>query len=305
MMNGQSVAMLGRILLALWLALGGVYFLPQSQAQAGTPADAYTIERYYSENVTEQSTANTTFQDAVTLTFTPPATANYTVIASALTNNSDTNYSTVVQLIIDGTNYSETYHKPVDAALNWRSFGAHKVHSFTGATEHTVKIQYRTENAAGTAYIQRVAIAVVEVTNFYDVAQETEISTTSASYVDAVTFTFTPPVQADYLILVTANLRSSTSGKNAAMQWTIDGTADPNSEVIQPGTNYMSWGHIERENLTAASHTFKIQYHTESPSTAYIKSARITAILLTDLGSDQYQESEAESKTTSSTYVDK
>ncbi len=294
--------MLGRILLALWLALGGVYFLPQSQAQAGTPDDVYTIERYYTENVTEQTTTSTTFVDALTLTFTPPATANYTVITSALTNNSDTNYATVVQLVIDGTNYSETYHKPVDASLNWRSFGAHKVISLTGGITHTIKVTYRTENAAGTASIMRVAIAVLEVATYYNAESNSENTTTSTSYVDAVTLTFTPTA-GNYLILLTANVVSGTSGKSAFVQWTIDGT--PDSEFEQPGTNYMSWGAIETENLTAAPHTIKIQYHTQNPATAYIKSARITAILLTDLGATQYAESEAESKTTSITYVDK
>ncbi len=68
---------------------------------------------------------------------------------------------------------------------------------------------------------------------------------------------------------------------------------------------FASWSALERENLTAASHTFKIQFHTANPATASIRNARITALLLADLGTVQYAESEAESKTTSTTYVDK
>jgi hypothetical protein len=42
-----------------------------------------------------------------------------------------------------------------------------------------------------------------------------------------------------------------------------------------------------------------------NPATAYIKNARITAVLLTDLGGNQYAESAAENATQSTTYVDK
>ncbi len=299
LMNAISVAVV--------LALGWVLLLPQSQTQAGTPDDSYTIERYYNEYTSQQQTDSTTFVDAVTVTFTPPTSKDYLVIVSALTNNDSTAYSTVVQLVEDTTSYSETYHKPVDASLNWRSFGAHKVFSLTGSTPYTFKIQYRTElgDSTATAYIQRAAITVVEVSNYYNGEQETEIGTTSTTYVDAgtATITFTPPTQADYLILLTANVITSTSGKSTFVQWTIDGT--PDSEFQQPGTTYMSWGAMEQENLTAVSHTITIQYHSESPATAYIKSVRVTAVLLSDLGVKEYAESETESFTSSITYVDK
>ncbi len=303
--NREGIIMLGRVLLALLLAFGGVGFLPQSQVQAGTPSDNYTIERYFNEYPSQQQTDSTTFVDAVTLTFTPPTSKDYLVIVSALTNNDSTSYPTVTQLVEDTTTYSETYHQPVDASLNWRSFGAHKVFSLTASTSYTFKIQYRTELGDGTAtaYIKRVAISVMEVANYYNAEQEAEISTTSTSYVDAVTLGPFTPTAGDYLILVTANLKSGTSGKAAYAQWLTDGTLE--TEIVQTGTTYMSWGAVEQDNLTAAPHTFTMQYHSSSPATAFIKSARITAVLLADMGSGQYVESEAESSTTSITYVDK
>ena len=61
---------------AIWitLALVGALSLPQSQVQAGAPDDSYTIERYYTETVddTQQTTTETAWQDALTLTVTPP-----------------------------------------------------------------------------------------------------------------------------------------------------------------------------------------------------------------------------------------
>ncbi|MDZ4230246.1 MAG: hypothetical protein U1B77_00325, partial [Dehalococcoidales bacterium] len=199
--------------------------------------------------------------------------------------------------------YSEAFHQPVNASLNWHSFASHKVIQLTGGSSHTVKIQYRTENAAGTAYIKNAALAVIEVTNYYTAEQETEITTTSTSYVDAVALNFSPSSQADYLMLVSADLASTSAGKDADAQWTIDGVAD--SGVVHNGTNYMCWSSVERENLTAASHTFKIQYKTSVPASAKIRYARITAVLASDLGFLRYAESEAESVTQSITYVDK
>ncbi|MDZ4230343.1 MAG: hypothetical protein U1B77_00825, partial [Dehalococcoidales bacterium] len=91
------------IMLAVALVLVSVPLFPPAPVQAGTPDDAYTIERYYTENANEQSTTSTTYQDALTLTFTPPVTKDYLVIATALNNNSSTSYATVAQFTIDGT----------------------------------------------------------------------------------------------------------------------------------------------------------------------------------------------------------
>ncbi len=305
--NREGIFMLGRVLLALLLAFGGVGFLPQSQAQAGTPTDNYTIERYYAEDDSEQTTTNTTMVTAIEINFTPPGTGtkDFLIIATALTNNSSTAYYTETHLMIDSTEYSSTRHTPVDASLNWRSFGTHKIHTFTLGSSHNVSIDFNTENAAGTATIKRVKLIIIEVTNYYNAVQETEISTTTTSYVDAGTanLTFTPPA-GDYLILVTANLRTGTVDKDAAATWILDGSGSEH-EVIQTDPENMSWGTIELENLTATPYTIKIQYHATAPATAYISSARVSAVLLSDLGNFQYAESEAESKTRSTTYVDK
>ena len=290
------------VALALLLSYGGVSFLSSSQVEAGTPDDSYTIERYYTENAAIQSTSSTTYVDAVTMAFTPPNTANYTVIASALTNNDSTSNSTVVQLLIDGTGYSEAYHTPIDTTLNWRSFGTQKVELFD-STSHTVKIQYRTTDAANDAYIQKAFLSVVEVTNVHNAESNAPQDNSTTGYVDAVSLTFNVPTTADYLILNTANLKNSGATKSSYMRLLIDAAED--TELEQVGTSYMSWGNMERENLTTGSHTLQIQFKTQGGSTATIKHARVTAILLSDLGSNNYAETEAESKTTSITYVDK
>jgi len=298
----RSFAILASLLslAALFLSAGA---LP---AKAGTPDDSYKPERYYTQAIDEQTTTSTSFQDALTLTFTPPSTKNFLVIASALTNNSSTSYSTIVQLDIDGTAYSTSYHKPVNTSLNWLSFGTHKVISATGGVAKTAKVQYCTENALGTAYIKRVAIAILEVSNYHDAEDETENTTMENLWQDAVTLNFTPAAQGDWLILATANIANSEDREYTKARITLDGTALAwDNELKHYGPAYMSWGYMEKENLTAEAHTFKIQYATSGEGTAKIKNARITAVKLADLGDSNYAESSGSSSTSSTSYVDK
>jgi len=114
------------VVAALVLGMLGALGLSAMIANAGVPDDTYTIERYYSDNVSVGSTTSTSYVDIVSCSFTPPTTKDYLIVFSALTNNSSTAYSTIVQANINGTGYSETSHRPVDATLNWRSFGGQK-----------------------------------------------------------------------------------------------------------------------------------------------------------------------------------
>ena len=297
----RSLVKLSR--LVLLLAFAGVFFLYSSEVHAGTPDEDYKPERYFTTNIDQQQTTSTNYQDALTLTFTPPTTKNFLVVAQALTNNSLTSYSTVVQLLVDSASYTETYHKPFDASQNWRCFSTHKIISATGGNSYTIKIQFKTENATATAYVKRCFITVLEVSNYYTSESNDESSTTQSIYQDKTTLTFTPPTQADYIFLAVADTYNIISGKSAYAQFTIDGTSDVELETVN--SPYSCWAHISKENLTAQSHTFKIQYKTDSAGTTYIKDARITAALATDLGDQQYAEDPSESRNSSTTYVDK
>lgn len=238
---------------AFVLGMLGVLGLPATLANAGTPDDTYTIERYYSDSVSVQSTTSTAYVNAISCNFTPPTTKDYLIVFSALTNNSSTSFSTIVQLNINGTGYSETFHLPVDATLNWRSFGGQKVITANANVAQNISIQYKTENAAATAYIQRSSIAVIEIANYQNAEANTETSTTSRTYVTKATLTFTPSAAADYLVLATANSYNSVTKKDCYVELITDNV--PDMELTTTNSPYASWADAHVRNFSVAEHT--------------------------------------------------
>ncbi|MFH1775366.1 MAG: hypothetical protein ABH839_01725 [Chloroflexota bacterium] len=279
---------------------------------AGTPDDDYKPERYYISNAAQQTTTLDAYDDntnnALTLTFTPPTDKDFIVIASALTNYETIDNSTIVRLAlgptVSPTGYSETYHQPRDILLNWRGFGTHKILEATGGISYTAKIQYHAEVAGETAYIKRCAIAVLEVFNYENAESNGESTLTTSDYAtgNKLTLGFTPGTEADYIIFATANMKNGTSGKGTLSELTLNTVQDAEVEVVD--TNYASYAYMEKETLSAALKTFDINYKSEGTSTAYIKDARITAVLADDFGDFYYAETEAEGDGTDLDYYD-
>ncbi|MFC2018866.1 hypothetical protein ACFLU4_02770 [Chloroflexota bacterium] len=283
-------------------------------ASAGTPDDSYKPERYYAADASTQTTTLAVYDndtnDALTLTFTPPADKDFIVIASALTNYQTINNSTILHLLLgptlsEKTSYSETSHKPIDTTMNWRGFGTHKILSATGGTSYTAKIQFKSEvgGVGETAYIKRCAIAVLEVFNYESVESNGESYGTHTVYSSGnkVTLNVTPSEEADYIIFATANTYNLTENKGTLAQIAKDVTGQ-DTEIETVTEVYASWGYMERETLAAVQHTFTMDYKSEAGGTAYIKDARIAVVLASDLGANQYAESEAASETELNTY---
>lgn len=292
------------------LALGVVCFLPQSQVQAGTPTDSYTIERYYSESITQQTTTdNTTFQDAVTLSFTPPVTKDYIVIASALVTNSSTSYYTEAKLVIDGIDYGINQFQPAGVGTdNYITFSDARIMSLNN-TSHTIAIKYRTNDALGTAYIKNATITVIEATNYHFQEATTANSTASTTYVTQLTLNFTPQA-ADYLVIARADLSNVDAGYYCKAQLLYDGATSLGEQSWEErtGLQYMSFAVAKKLAFTAEPHTLAIQFMSEHAGhAAYIKNARISVIKLSDIDGDnlnKYAEVDTEGSTKSITYVD-
>ncbi|MFC2058933.1 hypothetical protein ACFLTS_04740 [Chloroflexota bacterium] len=294
------------------LVVAAFFMLPQP-VLAGTPDDTYTIERYYAQAADLQQTRSTTLGAAVTLTFIPPSTKDFVIIASALVNNESTSYYTQTTLDINTVDYSDSYNRPVDTANNWVSFGSHKVITCIGGQTQTIKIEYCSEIDTSYAYIKRASIIALEVledgdNNCVNIESNIESENSTTSYVPKVTLTFTPPEQQDYLLLATANLSNSGVKKATLVQLTQDTISTGGYEHEED--IYSSCGSAAViENLSADQHVFAIEFASESTSyTALIKDARITAIPMADLadpGLYQYEGVEAASENITTTYADK
>jgi len=130
-------------------------------------------------------------------------------------------------------------------------------------------------------------------------------STTLTSWQDKVTLTFTSVASA-YLVMASAELRGSSTSYDMEAQLTIDGTTYASLDTRPDETATDLYSHhfatFKAINLTAASHTFIIQYRSSSSmGTCSIQHARIAVFRIFDYA---YAENEG-SQTVSGGYANK
>ena len=259
----------------------------------------------YAESLVQSSTTSTTYQDKVTLTFTPPTAGDYIIIADAEVAGSSTFYNAKACLNVAGTVYQELIYR-VKATTNWYPFNALK--RLTLSSQITIKIQYSSSNTAATAYIRNARLIVFKLPSEYT-ESEARTTTTSTSWQSKVTLTFTPASAGDYLIIATANLDGSSTSYDVKCQLIQDGST-VHASVVRRTTNSAArynFGVMRKVTLTAESHTFDLQYCSSSTSgTAGIGYAHTIAIRLDQFPKSYYNESETESTTASAnTWYDK
>lgn len=122
---------------------------------------------------------------------------------------------------------------------------------------------------------------------FYQTSSTGESTTTSSSYQDKATLTFTPDASSTYLIIATwlYQKQQSTISPCTAQLYDATGSASLSEQIYYPrdATDYMPGGCA----VTAAfgsspsSQTYKIQYKSDGTYNGAIKQARIIAIKLT------------------------
>lgn len=239
---------------------------------------ALEVSNYHTAELDEAaSTTSSSFQDAVTLTFTAEA-ADYLIIATGDISNSSTSTSTEAQVTQDGAATS-LMRQELQVANEYETYGMIRKVTLTAAS-HTFKIQYRTTDDTG--YIDDARITAVKTSDFSDVQYgetEAESNTTSTTYQDKNTLTFTPGAQGHYLVVSSALIKNSTGARYVYGNYVLDGsTLAEQSYYTKDGTDYVPMFHLERDELTKASHTLKIQYKIGTTGTAYIKNARSVAI---------------------------
>lgn len=118
--------------------------------------------------------------------------------------------------------------------------------------------------------------------------------------------TFTPEVPVYYLIIGTAELGGSSSSYSVLARMNIDGTscADFTREPDQTKIFINHFATQKVVNLTAASHTIKIRFRSESSSAhAYARRARILAIPLSGFAFQEVASTQSVN-TTYATYQD-
>jgi hypothetical protein len=105
-------------------------------------------------------------------------------------------------------------------------------------------------------------------------------TTTSATYGSKVTLTWTPPVAANYEVHISCEgmIDSTITSRTIGIQFLLDAAVINGPMLYTPSaaSQYESFTTIYYVALTAASHTFDIQFNcSNSLSTASIRNARI------------------------------
>ena len=295
--------------------LGSTQLVSGSLANLQSDDGDYMTFRSYSnydfqfaESLEESSwNANTEYQDKVILTFTPPTSADYIVIATAEVQGNCMSPPDVKARLYNGTSTWQELIYRVKDITDWYPFSALKrVH--LPASSQTIKIQYAISQTTSSVRIRNARLYAFSLSSEY-AESEAESSSTSTSWQDKVALTFTPSTSGDYLIIATANLGGSSTYRSTLVQLIQDSSIVHAGPIKEPSTDEAryTFGVMRKINLDATSHTFKIQYRTEGASkTAYISYAHIVAIRVDQFSNNYYAESEGESgPAASNTWYDK
>jgi len=232
----------------------------------------------------EQAVTSGTYVDIVSKTFVLSTPGVYLILATAEVNAASTAYSISTRLEIDGE-AKDIMATEGEAVTDYEIFAAHNVTALSAAS-HTVKIRASRETT-GTMYIRRARITAVRLTDYYDYrtsGSEQLSSTTSTTWVDKATLTFTPSTQGDYLVMATAkiSLTTSSAGIQPAINFTMDGAQIGYWQAgLSDATDFLAFAAMVNVPLSAVSHTFKIAYRTTNAFfMASIRDARIVAARL-------------------------
>ncbi|MBN2240075.1 MAG: hypothetical protein JW712_09900 [Dehalococcoidales bacterium] len=291
----------------------GVIVLTPPETVLSDPAGV-TVPRYYANWEEEWRTSSATFVDVepstgyfpLTLTFTPPDTANYLVVVCFSLSNSNTNYTTSVQVLLNSTQLFSQGYSP-NSAIDYVTSGFTKILNLTGGTSYTLQTQLATSNNMGTAKIRDASVLIFKIQNYYEATTVTPLTITSDIYQDALTLSIPSPAAGEYLVMASTSVVSSISSKDIFCNWLRGSTSQAEiTRQLARNTESRNWLMMRVMTFTTAAETLKLQFKVQSPNTLTVNSQQIIAVKLSDLGIDpKITESESPASTLATTYTNK
>ena len=270
-------------------------------------------QTYYAESLAESTTTSSTYQDKVSLTFTPDANTDYILFWSAGVIEVSTTVSVFSRLYnsTDAVVLSEqNQENRTTSGSPYRiTGGMAKFSAGASPVSTTFKIQFHDSDGASTAKIKNARILAVRVDALDAYAESlSDQTSTSNTYEDGASLTFTPGSTGDYLIFATCDFNHGSTGDEMFIK-----LLDPDGStsycelqhVNRDAANYNPYFAMVKKNLTASSKTFKLQVHRTSANTITLKNQRLYAMRL-DAGfaNAYYAEDRTRATTTSTTFQD-
>jgi len=167
---------------------------------------------------------------------------------------------------------------PAGLTLNTSSGGITGTPSASGTSNFTARV---TDNVSATATKALSIIVNVSTEPTYrNLSSDTEVGTSSTAYVNKLTYTFTPTISDDYLILAYGEFKALSTSYQGKVRVTIDGTVEGETMMApQSNTQYFSFAAMKYMTLNAASHTINIDHASSNASAnCYLRNARVLAI---------------------------
>jgi len=148
----------------------------------------------------------------------------------------------------------------------------------SGTSNFTVKAT-DTVSASATKALSIVVTAGSADPTYWQTSSDTVSQTTSGTYVNKVTLTFTPTASDDYLVIAYAEHNVNAAGNERQYaQITIDGVVAGQECRRSRAGDWFPFYSMKLTTLSAASHTVAIDFCSDGVGTASIRNARIIAL---------------------------
>jgi len=246
---------------------------------------------YYTEDLTRATTITTDFSVfKASFSFTPNGSKNHLVLWRCLLDVAAGGGAFMAQARLRNTTDSVTYGTSkialAQGASTAQSAGGMAIYTSTASPgSKTFRVEYAVSNASTTAGIKEVSILVLELgTNDKFFESTGASSTSSASYVNKTSLSFTPPSSGDYLLMAHAVKTQSDGGTDCRVRFS-NGTTD----YVIPSLFYTVTGdcipYVQMVFATAlsAAQSWTIDhFRLDGVGTTTLQEARIVALRLAD-----------------------
>jgi len=244
----------------------------------------------HAQDNSDSNTTSTTFQDKLSLVFTPPSAGDYLILAGAGVKNATSLRKTAVRLLDNGTStgYGDN-QSSFQNTTDWHPwYTQFKIN--LAASSQTFKLQWSAV-AIGTAHIREATIIAIRLDHHRPpigyAENLTNASTSNTTYVDRTTLTHTPE-NTFQMILGAMFIESQGFGaqNNNVAGRVIEG-ATPIvmvENIHRPSVRGGTWPvlALKRQETAESSTTWKTQWKRFAGPSAHIKDSSIITVDMDD-----------------------
>jgi len=229
----------------------------------------------------------TTMTDYVTTSFTPATAGDYLLIWSTAMNGNTTSYNTNIEARLNGT-AQDTCSVRNSTTTNYVTFLSVQMANLAASAQTISLAAAKDSGSSATHHVKRSRVTAIRLSGsrfagYQSNAANTESTTTSTTFQNKLTQSWTPAAAGNWLVLTSFRMTNSSTSYSTEGQVTVDDSTTSAQPLkrIQATTDYLPMGSVDVRNLTAAAHHMDVNYRSASTSgTAKIKYVRFVGLPL-------------------------